>query len=265
MERGVESDSVVDHRKTLVVGRAASAAAIPELERAEHRSANETGNQHALERMDPLCHRATVLWSVRGSQVSAPEAPEASPRAPSSRVRIAILVLVLVGIFVAGKATGLTDSLGVVRIRELAGRAGPLGYLAYAGAFAVGELIHVPGILFVIAGVLAYGQRAGFVAGLLGGLLSVSTAFLVVRSVGGRALSTVRHPFMKRLLAHLDEHPIRTTFLLRSVFWFLPALNYALALSNIRFRHYFAGSLLGLVVPVALIAVFVERVLAWFG
>jgi uncharacterized membrane protein YdjX (TVP38/TMEM64 family) len=54
-------------------------------------------------------------------------------------------------------------------------------------------------------------------------------------------------------------------FLLRLVFWLAPPVNYALALSNIRFRHYFAGSLLGLVLPIALIATFVERFLRWFA
>jgi len=192
-------------------------------------------------------------------------APESLPRSAPSRTRIAILAVILIGLFVAGKATGWTDSFSIDRIRELVGRAGPLGYLAYAAAFALGELIHVPGVLFVIAGVLAFGRAAGFVAGLAGGLLSVSTTFFVVRGVGGRALGAVRHPLMKRLLSHLDDHPIRTIFLLRLVFWLAPPLNYALALSNVRFRHYFVGSLLGLVAPIGLIAVFVERFFQWFG
>jgi uncharacterized membrane protein YdjX (TVP38/TMEM64 family) len=192
-------------------------------------------------------------------------APDDLPRPDSSRTRLAILAVVLIGLFIAGKATGWTDSFGVERIRDLVGRAGPLGYVAYVAAFALGELIHVPGVVFVIAAVLAFGRAAGFVAGLLGGLISVSTTFFIVRSVGGRALGTVRHPFMKRLLSHLDERPIRTIFLLRLVFWLAPPVNYALALSNVRFREYFAGSLLGLVGPIALIAAFVDRFLRWFA
>jgi uncharacterized membrane protein YdjX (TVP38/TMEM64 family) len=107
-----------------------------------------------------------------------------------------VLGIVLVGLFVAGKATGWTDSFSVERIRELVARAGPLGYVAYAATFAIGELIHVPGIVFVIAAVLAFGRVAGFVAGLLGGLVSVSTTFFIVRGVGGRALGAVERPFM---------------------------------------------------------------------
>lgn len=191
--------------------------------------------------------------------------PHTAPPTTTSRTRIVVLVAVLIGLFVVGKVTGWTDSFDVGRIRALVGRAGPFGYLFFFVIFAAGELIHVPGGLFVVAAVLAFGRTAGFVAGLVGGMVSVSTTFFVIRWVGGRALGSVRHPLMRRLLSHLDERPIVTIFLLRVVFWLAPPLNYALALSNVRFREYFVGSLLGLVVPIALIAVFVERFLQWFG
>jgi uncharacterized membrane protein YdjX (TVP38/TMEM64 family) len=194
--------------------------------------------------------------------VTVPDSPQ--PAIPG-KARIAILLAILVGLFVLGKVTGWTESLSVERIRSLVGRAGPFGYLIYMVAFAAGELIHVPGVVFVAAAVLAFGRASGFAAGLAGGLFSISMTFLIVRGVGGRALGAVQRPFMKRLLAHLDDHPIRTIVLLRLVFWLAPPVNYALALSNVRFRDYFAGSALGLVLPIALIALFVERFLAWFG
>lgn len=182
-----------------------------------------------------------------------------------SKLRVAILLVVVGGLFVVGKYSGWADSFSVERVRALVARAGPYGYLVFIAAFAAGELIHVPGVLFVTAGVLAFGRTTGFVAGLAGALISVSVTFYIVRVVGGRALAAVDRPFMKRVLSHLDDHPMRTVFLLRLVFWMAPPVNYALALSDIRFRHYFIGSLLGLVAPIALIALFVERVLHWFG
>lgn len=186
-------------------------------------------------------------------------------RSRPSRTRLVLLSSLLIGLYLVGKYTGLSDSFSIDRVRALVARSEPFGYVAFVGAFAAGELIHVPGIVFVTAGVLVFGRSAGFVAGLGGGLVSVSTTFFVVRAIGGQALTAVERPFMKRLLAHLDAHPVRTVFLLRLVFWLAPPVNYALALSSIRFRQYFLGSLLGLVVPIALIALFVERFLKWFG
>ena len=44
---------------------------------------------------------------------------------------------------------------------------------------------------------------------------------------------------------------IRTVFLLRLFLWLAPALNYALALTHVKYRDYLIGSALGLIVPVA--------------
>jgi uncharacterized membrane protein YdjX (TVP38/TMEM64 family) len=46
--------------------------------------------------------------------------------------------------------------------------------------------------------------------------------------------------------------------LLRILFQTVPALNYALALSGIRFRQYLTGTLLGLPLPIALYCVIFE-------
>lgn len=189
--------------------------------------------------------------------------PESSPANRGARLRLAVLAVFLTGLFVAGKATGWTESLDIERVRSLVARTGALGYVVYAAIFAGGELIHVPGIVFVAAGVLAFGRVAGFFAALGSAVISVSTTFVIVRSVGGRALSSVKRPIVRRILSHLDEHPLRTVILLRLVFWLAPPVNYALALSNVRFRDYVVGSFIGLVLPLALIAAFLERVLAF--
>jgi uncharacterized membrane protein YdjX (TVP38/TMEM64 family) len=60
-----------------------------------------------------------------------------------------------------------------------------------------------------------------------------------------------REAVMSRLLSRLDERPVLTVVLLRLFLWMAPQLNYALALSNIRFRSYFVGTALGLVAPIA--------------
>ena len=49
--------------------------------------------------------------------------------------------------------------------------------------------------------------------------------------------------------------PILTVALLRLFLWVAPPINYALALSTVRYRDYAAGSALGLAIPTALAAV----------
>ncbi|MNW10228.1 hypothetical protein D3C71_2074000 [compost metagenome] len=45
---------------------------------------------------------------------------------------------------------------------------------------------------------------------------------------------------------------------LRVLFQTVPALNYALSLSGVRFRHYLIGTLLGLPLPIALYCLFFD-------
>jgi uncharacterized membrane protein YdjX (TVP38/TMEM64 family) len=60
----------------------------------------------------------------------------------------------------------------------------------------------------------------------------------------------VKNKLAVRLLAKLDERPIASILLLRVLFQTVPALNYALALSGVKFQKYLIGTLLGLPLPI---------------
>ena len=50
----------------------------------------------------------------------------------------------------------------------------------------------------------------------------------------------------------MDQRPLLSIIALRTLFQTMPVVNYALAMSGIRFRTYIAGTLLGLPLPIAL-------------
>ena len=79
------------------------------------------------------------------------------------------------------------------------------------------------------------------------------------------ALATVEHPRIRKVLARLDAHPVATVAVLRLFLFLTPALNYVLAMTNVKYRHYLAGSALGLAVPIGVVAVAFEWVLAHVG
>ena len=169
----------------------------------------------------------------------------------SRRLRLILLALLLVTLFAAGKYTGITDKVDADAIRALMDAAGPWGWALYVVIFAGGEFIHIPGMVFVAAGILAYGKVFGFGLAFVASMVSVSFSFLVVRRLGGTPLGEINTPWLIRILGQLDARPVRTVFLLRVFLWLAPALNYALALTSVRFRHYAIGSALGLLIPVA--------------
>lgn len=156
-----------------------------------------------------------------------------------------LLGVLLVGGYIVGVQTGATEYLTVDRIREFMLGLGVWGFLLYLAVFCVGELMHIPGMVFMVAAVIAYGPLWGGLAAFFGGLLSVSFTFVLVRTVGGQPLGEVKWNFMRRVLSHLDTRPILVVAVLRLAFTLSPVLNYALAMSPLRFREYFVGSVLG--------------------
>jgi uncharacterized membrane protein YdjX (TVP38/TMEM64 family) len=87
--------------------------------------------------------------------------------------------------------------------------------------------------------------------------------FLVIRFVGGDALRQLDKPIIARILRQLDAHPIRSVVFARILFQTAPPLNYALAMSGIRFREYLIGTLLGLPLPIFFYCLFFDYLEQW--
>jgi len=172
------------------------------------------------------------------------------PRSRSPGLRIAAILALALALLAAGRLAGLDQRLDPARLRAALEASGPAGALLFVLAFVAGELVHVPGLIFVGVAVAGWGPVVGGALGFGAALLSVTTSFVLVRSVGGRALADIDRPLLKRLLAPLERRPVRTVILLRLVFVLSPPLNYALALSPVRLRDYVVGSAVGLGPPV---------------
>ena len=180
---------------------------------------------------------------------------EVTQQKPRQHIRLALLISILVALFLVGRYTGVAENMDAESIRELIRSAGVWGWALYIATFAGGEFIHIPGMVFVLAGILIYGQVVGFGLAWMASVVSVCFSFVVVRRLGGTPLANVEKPWVKRILGQLNAQPIRTVIVLRLVLWLAPPLNYALALTNVRFRDYLIGSALGLIAPVAGVAI----------
>ena len=178
---------------------------------------------------------------------------------------MAALLAVLVGLWAVAAAMGWTDDIDIERIRGLVKGAGAWGVLVYLAVFAGGELAHIPGMVFVLAGIAIWGRGEGLLIAYSGALLSVTVSFLVVRGVGGKTLAMINNKWLQLALAQLDKRPLATVIVVRLLFWLAPLANYMLALSPVRFGHFLLGSAIGLLPPVALVTWLFELALQWFS
>ena len=173
-------------------------------------------------------------------------------------LRLIMAAALIITLITAGKITGAHQHFTPDKVQDLVQNAGIWGYALFIIIFSIGELLHIFGLIFVAAGVYAFGESAGLLLGIAGGTVAVCVSFLVMRSVGGRAFTRIDKPWVVRMLQRLDSHPIRTVIILRLVFILYPSLNYLLALTSIRFRDYLIGSAIGLVIPIGVFVFFFD-------
>ncbi|MGB5809799.1 MAG: VTT domain-containing protein [Polyangiales bacterium] len=170
-------------------------------------------------------------------------------------VRLLLLALFLVGAYTIGRATGFTDQLTVDGIRQSMREAGVAGFFVFLATFAVGQLLYIPGFVFVAVAGLAYGPLWGSVASIIAATISVGLSFVIVRTIGGQPLKQIQHPFLKRWLDRLEQEPVRSMIVIRLFLWAIPPVNYTLAMSGVSFRDYMLAAVIGMTPPFIVISV----------
>jgi uncharacterized membrane protein YdjX (TVP38/TMEM64 family) len=174
-------------------------------------------------------------------------------RRRQNQLRLIALALVAIALFAAGHASGFSSR--ATEARALILRSGGWGVLLYAALFALGVLIHIPGMAFVATGVILWGRVQGGVYAYAGALAATLVSFVLVRAIGGQPLAELRGPRIRAILDRLKSRPILAVAAVRALTMTLPAANYTLALSSVSLPAYLVGSALGLIPSVAVVTV----------
>lgn len=169
-----------------------------------------------------------------------------------ARYRQLLLVIAFLAIvFATAELSGLREHFSLTTLHDMLVRHQFIGLGIFVLLFSLGNLIQIPGWIFLGAAVLALGRVWGGLATYTAAVVSCAVTFHAIRFIGGDALRRLDSKIAQRLLAQLDAHPVRSIVVLRMLFQTLPALNYALALSGVGFRRYLLGTLIGLPLPIA--------------
>ncbi len=166
--------------------------------------------------------------------------------------RLLLIALFLATLFAVFQLSGLRQHFNLQFLQQLLLEHKLGGLLVFIVLFALGNLIQLPGWIFLAAAVLAFGKLWGGLATYLAACLSCLFTFGVIRWMGGDALRQLDNRLAQRIFSHLDARPLGSIVLLRMLFQTVPPLNYALALSGVKWRHYLFGTLLGLPLPILL-------------
>ena len=170
-------------------------------------------------------------------------------------IGVGLFLVILLAIF---EVSGLRDHFNLPFMRQVILHHQIGGLILFVALFSLGNLIQIPGWVFLAAAVLTLGRLWGGIATYIAAVTSCLFTFFTIRALGGDALRLLTNRVAVRILRELDAHPIGCVALLRMLFQTVPALNYALAMSGIRLRSYLIGTLVGLPVPIALYCLFFD-------
>lgn len=176
--------------------------------------------------------------------------------------RVAVLLCTIVLVLLLAHFTGVRGWLTGENLQRAVATAGVWGLALFFATFTVGQLLQVPGVVFILVARAAWGPWLGFAGAYAGAVISAALVFLFVRAVGGKPLAAVTWAPARKVLAGLERRPVLTVTSLRALMMLSPPLNYALALSSVRQGHHLLGSVLGLVIPVAVVVFLSEGALA---
>lgn len=162
-------------------------------------------------------------------------------------VAIGALAAVVIGTW----QSGLADGLDRDTLQRWAIEAGWWGPLAFIGLFAVGEVLHVPSVIFVVVAGVVWPTAIALPTAYAGGMVASALVFVVARYlVSGTVQNAVRARMpeeLKRYDEALEHKGIRTVAAIRFFTFMSPLMHWVLATSRVRFGDMMIGTAIGLV------------------
>lgn len=183
----------------------------------------------------------------------------------SNSVKILSLLLFFVALYLIGQLLIPKEYLTRAFIQQLFEENFLVSFLIFAHLFALINILYIPGWFMLAGAVFALGKVEGGLVTYLGAIYACSLCFLIIRFTGRGSVQKMKSEWLQKIFDGLDKHPMRNMILLRIIVQTGPILNYALSLSNVRFRDYFLSLIIGLPIPIIFHCVFFETVLNFFS
>jgi uncharacterized membrane protein YdjX (TVP38/TMEM64 family) len=185
------------------------------------------------------------------------EVPRKSGRALLKAVVLVLFLLVAVCVvrFTPAKECLTTESLGT-----LLDKAGIWAPAAFIFLYAVGVCLFVPGTLITAFGAAIFGPYWGFLYVWVGAMIGASTAFFVGRGLGREFAASLIGDRLGKYDDAIERNGFATVLYLRLLYFPFTPMNFGMGLTRVRFRDYFFGTGLGIIVGTFIFTFFVGTV-----
>jgi uncharacterized membrane protein YdjX (TVP38/TMEM64 family) len=137
---------------------------------------------------------------------------------------------------------------------ETAGLWAPLLFVV---VYAAGVCLFVPGTLLTALGAAIFGAYWGFLYVWIGAMLGSSAAFWIGRTLGREFAASVIGDRLRKYDDGIERNGFATVLYLRLVYFPFTPMNFGMGLTKVRFRDYFFGTGLGIVVGTFIFTFFI--------
>jgi len=190
-------------------------------------------------------------------EVETKEVPKKSGRA---LLKAVVLVLfLLVAVFVV-RFTPVNEYLTAETLGTLLDKAGIWAPVAFILVYAVGVCLFVPGTLITTIGAAIFGPYWGFLYVWVGAMIGASTAFFAGRGLGREFAASLVGDRLRKYDDAIERNGFATVLYLRLVYFPFTPMNFGMGLTKVRFRDYFFGTGLGIIVGTFIFTFFVGTV-----
>lgn len=191
------------------------------------------------------------------SEAEIKEVPRKSSRALLKAVVLVLFLLVAVYVV---RFTPVKDYLTAETLGRLLDKAGIWAPVAFILIYAVGVCLFVPGTLITAIGAAIFGPYWGFLYVWVGAMIGASTAFFVGRSLGREFAASLVGDRLGKYDEAIERNGFATVLYLRLVYFPFTPMNFGMGLTRVRFRDYFFGTGLGIIVGTFIFTFFVGTV-----
>jgi uncharacterized membrane protein YdjX (TVP38/TMEM64 family) len=175
-------------------------------------------------------------------------------------IKAAIFILFIVTALVVIRFTPLKEYLTAERLGHMLETAGPWAPVAFIGAYVVGVCLFLPGTLLTTIGAAIFGPYFGFIYVWLGAMLGASLSFFIGRYLGRDFAASLIGDKLKKYDEAIERNGFATVLYLRLVYFPFTPMNFGMGLTRVRFRDYFSGTALGIIVGTFIFTFFVGTI-----
>ncbi|MBT8339593.1 MAG: TVP38/TMEM64 family protein [Desulfatitalea sp.] len=181
-----------------------------------------------------------------------------APSKPNRAVlKAVIFLLFVVGAIGMVRYTPVRTYLTAQTLGAFLEQAGVLAPIVFIFTYAVGVCLFIPGTLLTGLGAAIFGSYHGFIYVWIGAMAGSSGAFFIGRTLGRDFAASLAGQRLKKYDEAIERNGFATVLYLRLIYFPFTPMNFGMGLTKVRFRDYFWGTGLGILVGTFIFTFFI--------